>query len=1335
MFEVNRKLMPNSTARAALRTSTGAAALPKRVGLRARMALVFLLTVLLAFTSVTVASPRAHADEVVTISTSSVRLDNNFKTHFVLRVSKDVHLTELTGECTGRCPGFGTTAGALSTASVAVGGKTVAGAQFSGVSKKSITVKFPSGVDVRSSDTFELVWPGNLTTAAGWAWTAQGELLGGTPDPVIPGEGADEVGPSANLAQINSGASHLDFSQGDTAFALKTQALEAGSLKEAYMHIKTPATATFAWNQPDKFTLWVDGRQVAASVRVDNDDLYFTLDNAIDIANGAQVEARGIWKVTGSLEANLTLWVPKIPEVQPNPEPEPDPEYPGGAGDDNAWLKDYTRVPLDANSQPQCVSGANHHVRLFWRMPNFGPAEDIKVLRIRYREDIPSNFDATKITVDYAGHYIGTNSRVDNYFETKVYGNEIYLVFKNPLKRKGETPLLVTIPRGSTALGLACPKFDGFAAPQSAAQWQCTSPVTKDFEGQSIPQFTNTSRKGRQAPRALTDAEKATGGRVFVVTSDPVENYRYSSRLWEQPKGARSFQPVGQTTGWVYNALAYNPKDNWLYAISQGRIGQGFAYNGSQTVQEMTSEDPCFPAGHLLQIDPTDGTVYDLGRVTRPGYIYAFGGEDLIWRSLKVKGNDVQGYLPTQYKNDLYGGINAGAFSEDGRYYVSNSSSTGTDVLYEINVGSVTGGPTNFKSLAEDYTALPEWAFGDGPVGNYLWGMQSRNDKLERINLDTGKVDTLDISGLRSPLGKGIDRDQIWGKAWSYGNGNLGFGTGSAEATTEVFQLKVENPNAERLEDAGISLVTVNPEAPKSYNTDATSFFLRDDAIRQPDLKVEKKAAYIANEGLIEWSVRVTNTGTGGSSGFVLNDPFPAGYQVVRDYVRPYKPAVTVRSEKNPNREVEHNEFVLRVEDHDFVQVLVGGVPQDDSIVITIKGKIPSGQLKQCVQNTARIIPNESEPAGATVNNESTASLWCELALEKHAIDLDGDGIDVKDSAKEVELNGKTYKSVRFDLVVSNPGDVALPYQLTDQEQFTKDVTPKFVQIKVKTTAGANASLDSTISPNPSKWISVTANQPLDITSHVHNADNENQRSIDPKQKHYYELQYLFEMNPQTKLDGVWNNLQCEGSKMNGTSYKGLFNMATLHDIENDRDLQDADCVPVDQPKITDAFVKLTKVDADNAQQPLDGAQFEIRVANADGSVVDPAIQPEADGTYKVKDNWYQIRETQAPNGYSLLAKPMYFHAYEEKGAIKVSLAELNNGKLQNATGELPLVSLLEPETNKDGVSTFTIQIADITTGDLPVSGGSGFLPIALLGALFGLAAIAAAGIRKRPAA
>ncbi|WP_421628640.1 DUF6923 family protein [Corynebacterium pseudogenitalium] len=332
----------------------------------------------------------------------------------------------------------------------------------------------------------------------------------------------------------------------------------------------------------------------------------------------------------------------------------------------------------------------------------------------------------------------------------------------------------------------------------------------------------------RQPPRLLSIAEQKYGFRRFIVASPQASSNRTSSQLYlqvEDGQGALQSEKIGPASGWVYNALAYNENDNYLYAVSQPRI----------SVKTGHKDDPCFPAGHLLQINPYTGEVFDLG---------------------KLQGLD--GFLPENHpdnttSNDLGSGINAGTFDDDGTYWVAGASVWGSGRLYSVNLDTITAtlkpaknvtlqaktiwnpGQT-FRTVSEDFVAIP------GAKG-YLWGLQSgwaqsdgRNKQrvfLERISTSGGAPLRVDITDMKMPDGQTVgqllnitDQAPVWGQAWVEEDGSIAFGKGGRSSvdsnTTEVIKIKVGNPTAKAPNLLKVEVVGAQT-APSSYNTDGAS--------------------------------------------------------------------------------------------------------------------------------------------------------------------------------------------------------------------------------------------------------------------------------------------------------------------------------------------------------------------------------------------------------------------------------------------------------------------------------------------------------------------------------
>ncbi|MDD7384596.1 MAG: hypothetical protein SPI12_02570 [Actinomycetaceae bacterium] len=961
-----------------------------------------------------------------------------------------------------------------------------------------------------------------------------------------------------------------------------------------------------------------------------------------------------------------------------------------------------------------------------------------------YSKALSANFDTSKVQVKSANVNL-VNGK--DFTATVVNGTtvKIQLTAPKPYTAGYADQLKIPFANPNEAGSYGAPyvqawSSDPFFRPECSAD-RTSAEVTvhsnaRDSSGQEIPttvpSMTNTSKvlSRPQPARQLTEAESAAGSRNYIITSLPNKSERYESQLWYQQEGNGQFHAIGSEVGWVYNALAYNDTDNWLYGISQPRWQTGVISGGDFPAG--TIDDPCFPSGHLLQIDPATGTVFDLGFITAPG-------------------SDASPFA----QSDSDGGLNVGFFDMDGTLWVSNSSTSGEKSgrkLYKVDVTNGTGTPTSFASLSEDLSLLAE-------APDYAWGIRSQATtdpkgqvQLERINLKTGEVKYVDISSLTTAVGTKIPANKNWGKSWVYGNGNLGFGTGSSGANNTFVQIRVNNPAGD-LTSNNIELVSVTnvDSATPSFNTDGAS---RVTPAKKPDLSL-KKTASRAEDGYLQWTLTVTNNGPGGSSGFILSDPLPQGYKLdvtctgEDETRRCTTSGVTVGSVTSASGDTSQSDSLIEVSaDYTKVFVHMGALPEKASVAVTIMAKIPDGVQAQCVSNTANITPNEADQNSG--NNASTAEVCptppASLEFEKRAIDVQGteNGIGAGDSAQTESVDGVEYQTVKYDLIVTNSSDQTLPYTLVDTPQFTNDVTPAYVVVRQKSASGYDA--DSITSAGrveyqdqiPVSWIInlLTGNKSAGSTI-----------SIAPHTTHYFEVKVLFTMNPATRASSTltWDHLACKASGTGGTAGEGLFNTATLHDQNSNKDITDEACVPVAQTP----FLSLMKVDADNRATKLDGADFAVYPSDNSGTFTGAKPVASVGGKFALTKGYFAIQETQAPAGYSLLAAPMYVDVVQDAatGDYRLFLMEKNPN-----TGALTRVSrasstLLDIVDSKGNVVTgsgsnfsgvpadnnlFTVRIADVTTGSLPKTGGMGYIPAAVLGSLVAIGAIVSARSRRR---
>ncbi|MGZ7495939.1 DUF6923 family protein [Corynebacterium sp. ZY180755] len=841
------------------------------------------------------------------------------------------------------------------------------------------------------------------------------------------------------------------------------------------------------------------------------------------------------------------------------------------------------------------------------------------------------------------------------------------------------------------------------------------------YDDLSIPRVGRDWPTGKQAPRELTDEEKARGTSVYVTASTPQGQERNQSQLYIQPYLAEDFVPVGESTGWIVNALAYNPNDNWLYAISQGRDGvddqRAEVSTAINTGQALFYEDPCYPAGHLLQIHPVTGEVYDLGKVTKASGSTANNTE----------GYGFQGEYGAQWSNDLWGGINVGFFDSEGNYWVTNSSLSGTGALYKVDINNVsawTGHSFNaqqdsslnrlssaqnngYVALSEDYALLsrcdyplggangsddscPGGVVGDESVEKYAWGIvntwlsdppageyASNKVFLERINLETGQVTRFDITSLENSLGQRIPTGHQWSKAWTYGDGTLGFGTGSSGQSSDVINIRITNPHANNARELGAELQTVSQTAPPAYNTNGTSNgYLKP---FEADLAVEK--AWLKNEnGRIYWQIDAWNNGPDGTAGLVLRDELDAtkfNDFKVESVVKPdgllaeVSPAVgRLTSIRDQNvMEARFGELAARASGSNEPQVTV-------VISAGIKPEIED----QCISNKIVISGSEYDPE--IDNNTSVAS--CDIAIEKTVVDTNEDG-EIDSIDVEGPREDGTYL-VSYDVKVMNDGEERAAYRkVIDTPEFNEAFSVKSLSV---TKPGAE---EPTV-------VERSGNNEYVI--------NDETRTLEAGASETYRVDVVF--TPDTEaLAGNPDALTCEGEG------NGLLNRASV----NGR--SDTDCVDFPGPK--NITLNISKVDFEDRNLELPGASFEIYKAD-DNDVVkyDEAsrIIPQAseDGLSFSAEleapGIYHLIETKAPEGYSLLLHPIRFRLYyDDAGRPAIELDDTGG-------------TLISGEQVENDETQLYLKVADIKTGNLPYTGGSGLAPwavaaMALIGAGF----------------
>ncbi|APG82569.1 DUF11 domain-containing protein [Corynebacterium pseudotuberculosis] len=634
-------------------------------------------------------------------------------------------------------------------------------------------------------------------------------------------------------------------------------------------------------------------------------------------------------------------------------------------------------------------------------------------------------------------------------------------------------------------------------------------------------------------------------------------NDRNSTDLYVQSfdrnTGLDEFKPVGTRTPWVYNAMAYNPKDGYIYAISQGRI---------KTLQSsklrIYDEDPKYPAGHLLQISPVNAGVKDLGAITG------------------LTGSRLQAW-----PNDVWGGMTSGIIDGNGRYLVSNSSHSGTHDLYQLDLTSLHATVVaRNTAVSNDYTSTGR------PGSNYVWGIKNSSKPvvLERIDVSNGSKQEFSLGEVKDPLGQSVESG-IYGTAWTYGNGSLGFGN---NATGSVYQIDIGNESGVTIDDLNLKIVAKR-KGPTSQNNDATSNGILSPVIT--DLKVTKKLEKL-DGSQVSWIITVENVGPCPSSGFTLKDVVPEGYTDVKG---------------DPQSGDWYKDLSVK---GNVINASHGPLKKGEKATYKVTAKQPTSNNEKCLQNTASIYANEKDPVE---DNNIASDGACIPTITKTVADQNGDGkIDGQDGNIAAE-NG--YRKVVYKIEVKNPkGFPEATYSLTDAPQFADSV--KLERLKITSSYGKQN--QDVQRPIPADGLLLAENT---LIAGSKTADT----------VHTYTVE-AFYSGPESPAHDSTD--ECKDS----TPKFGLFNSAKLKVDASEKTSEG--CVPI--VRNVPIKIQLKKVDAENKETELQ-ATFDLYRVSDGVKIATLQPQPNQQEQTEVEPGKYRLIETQSPVGYQLLPRPVEF--------------------------------------------------------------------------------------------
>ena len=476
---------------------------------------------------------------------------------------------------------------------------------------------------------------------------------------------------------------------------------------------------------------------------------------------------------------------------------------------------------------------------------------------------------------------------------------------------------------------------------------------------------------------APDDATAETG-------SGPRDLRRNYTILQYRDEATQTFQPVngGNYTPWVYNSLAYNAEDGYLYAVSQDRPAvPGEASGGNEN-----KDDDRYPAGHLLRVSPVDGSVQDLGEIT--------------------------GLDAATSPDDIASGFTNGTFDIDGNYIFSNNSLNGSGYVYTI---SFANGSPNLQATrsAEAHKQLSanDWAHYDFEgASEYLWSINSQGGRryIYRTNTNTGKVDQWDVTDLATPAGNKLE-DGVYGNAWTYNNGHLGF---SVNNKGIAYQIAIEGFDTDNPRFALVSAERV----PTSYNNDATS---NARLVAKPefkkaavDLSVDKQLELDQATGKAFWTITVKNESLDcASSGFTLRDVISSDTLTVND-VAPMSAGWLDRSRGENGFNWTH-----------------GPLGPGKEAKLRIDSDLVDGQ--KCAVNKVSVIGNERDN-DETNNTDLAGDCVSKLTIKKYIKEAE-DGDDLQASPDDILAKYKDAQDNEAAVTVDKTKPLRIAYVVTNE--------------------------------------------------------------------------------------------------------------------------------------------------------------------------------------------------------------------------------------------------------------------------------------------------------------
>lgn len=355
----------------------------------------------------------------------------------------------------------------------------------------------------------------------------------------------------------------------------------------------------------------------------------------------------------------------------------------------------------------------------------------------------------------------------------------------------------------------------------------------------------------------------------------------------------------------------------------------------------------------------------------------------------------------------------------------------------------------------------------------------------------------------------------------------------------------------------------------------------------------------------------------------------------------------------------------------------------------------PSGAL-----NAVRMAGEHDDPLGVKNNQACVSIVNPTAAISKSPA-----------PGPAVELNGDGEGILTYTITVTNTSpdggqSVTVPSVIENVEIPASVEANGNITVEAPGTTGAEIGEVARLFP-AAQW---TSGNKLTVAKNVKLSPAASQKII---------LTVPIKLKESATAEEIRSLAQCTlgpDKKFNG----GVPNSVSMETVDADGEDNNSACIPVIPAQPMPIYLEKVAYDAKTGitSQSLSGAEFRIEPAKANGASIVPIADASGRFSATLKPGSYYLVETKAPEGgYQLLPDKVPFKLVKDAKGARLEFADGYSS---------PLISFVSAtEALPSNGATLGIQIADVRTGELPLTGPSHPLRWLVLAALFAVGILA----------